>query len=295
MGRLDESIEQYRKKVLRIMEYTQVGAPINEAGPDDEQGNTPADPGMGGAPADPGMGGAPADPGMGGAPADPSMGGAPADPSMGGAPADPSMGGAPADPSMGGAPADPSMGGAPADPSMGGGVPGLNPQGADMDATSMPGDDIPEDDDIEPMESDDEVIDVDELTGYQKKTAQGVGELSQQLKQLGALIKKFEEKVDANNAGIENLKAELEKRAPSAEEKMNLRMKKSAPFDQSIEDYWQNHAPENYSVEDDNNGKDDDRYKITKSDIDAIGDWGNISKSLDNWREANDLTAIFRS
>jgi hypothetical protein len=274
----------YRERFNRIMEYTQAIAPtrlVTEADPAAE------DPMAGGA--DPMAGG--------GAPADPMAGGA--DPMAGGAPADPMAGGgAPA-----GGGADPMAGGAPAGGGAEGGVQGLNPQGgadpmagggapADPMAGGAEGEEN-EDDDIETMEDGDEVIDIDALTGYQKKTATGVGKVSDEIKDLKRLIMKFQDKVEANNQGIENLQKELERRAPNAEEKMNLRQTKSGPFTQSIENYWQNNAPDNYSIESDNNGEDNPKYQITKDDIDGISDWGNIAKSFDDMSELNSLRNIF--
>ena len=252
----------YRDRFNRIMEYTQAIAPtriMNESDPAAEG---------------------------------PLVGGAPADPMAGGAPADPMAGGDPAAASpMGNAPAP--AGGAE------GGVQGLNPQGAE---DSMAGADPAaeggeneenEDDDIESMEDGDEVIDIDALTGYQKKTATSVGKVSDEIKDLKKLIMQFQDKVEANNQGIENLQRELERRAPNAEEKMNLRQTKSGPFTQSIENYWQNNAPDNYSIESDNNGEDDPKFQITKADIDGISDWGNIAKSFDDMVELNSLRNIF--
>ena len=199
----------------------------------------------------------------------------PEDPMAGGAP-DAGMGG---DPMAGGAP-DASMGG---DPMPGDVLVGEGP---------IPGDDAVEDDDIETMEDDDEVIDVDELTGYQEKTAKGVGKISDELKDLKKLITSFEDKVNANNQGIEDLKRELQKRAPDAEERITLRKAKSGPFTQNVEDYWDNSAPENYRVSTEDK-IDTPKYVITKSDIDGISDWNSISKSFDEMAELNDLRNIF--
>ena len=213
-------------------------------------------------------------------------------------PADPMMGGM-EDPAMGGM-EDPAatspMGNAPT-PQTGAetpdinaqGVEGLNPQGGE----EIPTEDEPAEDDIETMEDGDEVIDIDSLTGYQKETAKGVGKVSDEIKDLKNLILQFQERVEANNMGIENLQKELEKRSPSAEEKMSLRQQKSGPFTQTIEDYWQNNAPDNYSAEDDNNGENEPKYQITKSDIDGFNDWNSIAKSFDDMAELNSLKNIF--
>lgn len=291
---LNEHIENYRKRFQTILEYTQVNGVLNEAEPEEDM------PTMGDA-AD-NMGDDP----MGGGAPDAGMGG---DPMAGGTPPDGGMGG---DPMSGGAP-DGGMGGAQQGGVEGQGVDGLNPQGGAPDAGMgadpmgggapmaddgameegpVPGDDAVEDDDVESMEEDDEVIDVDELTSYQQKTAKGVGKISDELKALRDLITNFEDKVNANNQGIEDLKRELQKRAPNAEEKIALRKAKSGPFTQNVEDYWENNAPENYKVsgEDDINNP---KYVITKSDIDGISDWNSISKSFDEMAELNDLRNIF--
>lgn len=255
----------YRDRFNRIMEYTQAIAPtrITEADP------TMEDPTMGGAP-------------EGGVP---PMGNAPADPMADGM----DMGDAAASSPMGNAPAPQTGAEVPAEGGEGQGVEGLNPQGGE----EVPADDPAEDEDIENMEEGDEVIDIDSLTGYQKETAKGVGRVSDEIKDLKDLIIRFQEKVEANNQGIESLQRELERRAPNAEEKMSLRQQKSAPFNQSIENYWQNDAPENYSIEDDNNGADSPKYQITKADIDGVTDWNNIAKSFDDMAELNSLKNIF--
>ena len=276
---VNEQVDNYRKRFQAILEYTQVMGTLNEAEP--EEAETMGD-AMGGAP-DPMGGGDPN--AMGGAPD--AMGG---DPMAGGDPN--AMGGAPD--AMG---TDPMAGG---DPNAQGeqGVDGLAPQGGEdaMGAEGMPepGDDMPEDEesDIEDMEEDDEVIDVDQLTGYQQKTAKGVGKISDELKDLKRLITSFEDKVNANNQGIEDLKRELAKRAPDAQERITLRQGKSGPFNQTVEDYWNNNAPENYSTSSED-VVNEPKYKITKADIDGITDWNNISKSFDAMAEFNDLRNIF--
>ena len=306
---LNEHIENYRKRFQTILEYTQVTQPLNEAEPEE-------DPAMGGAPDPNAMGGAPDPNAMGGAPDPNAMGGAPDPNAMGGE--DPAMGmDSPdmmggEDPAMGdnsqqgveglnpqggedpamGMDSPDMMGGE--DPAMGDnsqqGVEGLNPQGGEDSAMPEEGDDA--EDDFDEMEEDDEVIDVDELTSYQQKTAKGVGKISDELRDLKKLISSFEEKVNANNQGIEALKQELQKRAPDAQERITLRQQKSGPFTQTVEDYWDNNAPDNYKVTPDDD-IDNPKYVITKADIDGVTDWNNISKSFDEMAEFNDLRNIF--
>ena len=91
---------------------------------------------------------------------------------------------------------------------------------------------------------------------------------------------------------MEDLKRELAKRAPDAQERITLRQGKSGPFNQTVEDYWNNNAPDNYSTSSED-VVNEPKYKITKADIDGITDWNSISKSFDAMAEFNDLRNIF--
>lgn len=260
--------QDFKSRMQNILEYMQA-LPATRVDEADPNGN------------DATMGGAQD---MGG---DSSMGDATMGDAMGGGAQD--MGG---DPSMD----DAAMGDA---QDMGGdqGVEGLNPQSnetmGDMDANMGDMEDMEDMGDAEEMEDGDEVIDVDALTGYQKRTAKGVGEVSDEIKALKDLILKFQDKVEANNQGLADLQQELEKRIPSQEEKINLRQKQSGPFNKTIEDYWNNDAPKNYSVEDDKDGEDNPRYEIRKSEVDGIDNWNDIARSFDDMAELNNLKNIF--
>ena len=259
------------KRFRMLCEYTFV----TEEGEGEEM---PADPAMGGA-----EGGAPADPSMGGA-----EGGAPADPAMGG---DPSMGGAeggapgfnpeegagaPEDPAMG---SDPSMGGAPTpdagmDPSMGG----------DMGT--------------EPMQPEDEVIDVDELTNAQEETEEKVEDLSVTMEKgfekLLNIVGKLDQMIDASTNNMEQIKKEIEKRNPTPMEKLNMRAANdSYPFNVSPDSFWkEKEATSNYRI----GGEDEPdavQYTITQGDIDDITDFNRISKDLSDSNFNQNLMNIF--
>ena len=200
---------------------------------------------------------------------------------------DPSMGGG--DPSMGGG--DPSMGGG--DPSMGGGQSpeGFNPQGGDPNAgmegmggdTGMGGD--PGMADGETMQSDDEVIDVDDLTKSQEQAEKKIDKMNDKFEKLMGAV----ETLIAQNKEMERreaeakaeFQAELDKRIPTPQQRMTMRSTKSSPYSMSPNEYMNNYAPENYSDADDNNGADDAQYQITKDDIDRFTDYNSIAKDLD--------------
>ena len=220
---------------------------------------------------------------MGGAPmdGDPAMGGEDPNAGMEGMGGDPSMGGG--DPSMGGG--DPSMGGG--DPSMGGGQSpeGFNPQGGDPNAgmEGMGGD--PGMDGGETMQSDDEVIDVDDLTKSQEQAEKKIDKMNDKFEKLMGAV----ETLIAQNKEMERreaeakaeFQAELDKRIPTPQQRMSMRSTKSLPYSMSPNEYMNNYAPENYSDADDNNGADDAQYQITKDDIDRFTDYNSIAKDLD--------------
>ena len=260
------------KRFRMLCEYTFV----TEEGEGEEM---PDDPAMGGAPAP--EGGAPADPAMGGAPA--PEGGAPADPAMGGAPApeNGAEGGAPGfNPEEGaGMEEDPAMGGAPApdagmDPSMGG----------DMGT--------------EPMQPEDEVIDVDELTNAQEETEEKVEDISVTMEKgfekLLNIVGKLDQMIDASTNNMEQIKREIEKRNPTPLEKLNMRAANdSYPFNVSPESFWkEKEATSNYRI----GGEDEpdaEQYTITQGDIDDITDFKQISKDLSDSNFNQNLMNIF--
>lgn len=221
------------------------------------------------------------DPSMGSG--DTSMGGG--DPAMNGG--DPSMGGG--DPSMSGG--DPSIGGG--DPAMGGGQSpeGFNPQGGDPNAgmegmggdTGMGGD--PGIAGGETMQSDDEVIDVDDLTKSQEQAEKKIDKMNDKFEKLMGAV----ETLIAQNKEMERreaeakaeFQAELDKRIPTPKQRMTMRSTKSSPYSMSPNEYMNNYAPENYSDADDNNGADDAQYQITKDDIDRFTDYNSIARDLD--------------
>jgi hypothetical protein len=232
--------------------------------------------------------------------ADPMAGGDPN--AAGGAPggADPMAGGDPN--AAGGAPggADPMAGGDPmnmgGDPNAAGDAEGgvsdpmagmenqMDGQGADP----MAGGDPMAMDGADPMAGgDEEVIDVDDLTDAQEKTYDKLGSLSKKFDKLLNVIDKFEEVIQMNDEKIDalekNIKAEIEKRNPTAIEKLNLRSQNdSYPFNVSPTDYWkQKEATSNYRVGDDME-EDGPQYKIYQADIDEVGDWRSISQTLED-------------
>lgn len=241
------SINEYKEKFRRcVLEYTNAAGAfdISEEGDDEMGGQMGSDPNMGNG--------------------DMPMG-------------DPMMSN---DPNMGSG--DMPMG----DPNMGGeqGAEGFEPQGSNENgAIDGMGSDLGMDG--EGMQSNDEVIDVDDLTKSQEEAEKKIDCMNDKFEKLmgavNTLIKQNTERDAKERENQEQIKAELEKRIPTPQQRMSMRSTKSSPYSMTPNEYMNNYAPENYSDEDDNNGADDMQYKITKDDIDRFTDYNSIIKDLD--------------
>lgn len=255
-----------------LYEYTSVASTLNEEGDDDEMMNP-----NGGGNQMPGGPDAMGGPEQGGGMM--PQGGPDA---MGG----PNMGGPENGPDAMGGGMDASA------PDMGSG--GEAPEGFSPEGDGSQLGATPETDPNAQEDSDEEVIDVDELVDSQEDTERKIDRLSHKFEKVINMMDKFEELIDNNNRKMEELKADMEKRNPTPEEKMTMRSVQSKPFSTTPEEYWRTEAPANYSIEDDKNGEEMPEYKITKADIDNINDWQSISNSMRDYDFMNvrDLLGI---
>ena len=257
MKNINEVRDRFKKCLL---EYTGVYETLDEDDPN-AMGNDP----MGGDPN--AMGG---DPSMGGG--DPSMGGG--DPSMG-------MGG---DPSMGGGQAQAPEGFAPQGVNQDAGLDGMgndpNAMGGDP---SMGGEQGAANGEVGP---DDDVVEIDDLTDSQEETEKKVDALSSKFEKLMTSLDGIEKRIDDidahTNQYLGSIRGEIEKRNPTPMQRLTMRSTKSAPYGMTPNEYMNNYAPENYSDESDNNGADDQQYKITKGDIDDFTDYQSIANDIRN-------------
>ena len=177
-----------------------------------------------------------------------------------------------------------------------GGAPGFNPQGGENDDMSNLDDDFGGE--TEPMQSDDEVIDVDELTSSQEKTEKKVGKLKNSMEKgfhkLLSVVDRLDKMIDDNTANMESIKREIEKRNPTPLEKLNMRAANdSYPFNISPSEYWkEKEQNSNYRI----GGEDEpdpEQYTITQDDIDSMTDFKQISKELDSDEFNQNLMNIF--
>ena len=144
-----------------------------------------------------------------------------------------------------------------------------------------------EDDGIETqeMESDDEVIDVDELTQSQAATEYKIDGVDDRLSKIYAAVQKFSDQLERNEESIMALKDEFEKRNPTEEEKLNLRSQSSYPYSETPKDYWDKKTQENphYNVMYNNEvspSEEQKKFEITKNDISGLN-MKSISDTLD--------------
>lgn len=144
-----------------------------------------------------------------------------------------------------------------------------------------------EDDGIETqeMESDDEVIDVDDLTQSQEATEYKIDGVDDRLSKIYAVVQKFSDQLEKNEESIMALKDEFEKRNPTEEEKLNIRSQSSYPYSETPKDYWDKKTQENphYNVMYNNEvspSEEQKKFEITKDDISGLN-MKSISDTLD--------------
>lgn len=221
-------------------------------------------------------------PPMGGA--DPNGGMPPAgDPNMDGQ--QPPMG----DPNMG---ADPNGGMPMDDPNMGGDMPPMGDPGMGGE-DPMGGDMPPMDGGPEPMQNDDEVIDVDDLTQSQETTEYKIDGVNDKLTTLLDVTSKFVEALKQNDEKIEDLKKEIERRNPTDEEQINIRSMASYPYSETPKDFWdvkQKYRP-NYTIMSDNSvspDKEQEEFILKRDDLKKSND-ENIYKSLEYPLDLKDI------
>ena len=135
------------------------------------------------------------------------------------------------------------------------------------------------------MESDDEVIDVDDLTQSQEATEYKLDGVDDRLSKIYAVVQKFSDQLERNEESIMALKDEFEKRNPTEEEKLNLRSQSSYPYSETPKDYWDKKTQENphYNVMYNNEvspSEEQKKFEITKNDISGLN-MKSISDTLD--------------
>ena len=270
--------EAAKKRFQQILEFTNYGGNriddsnylIDEEGNDENQDEPAMDDMGNGAPA----GGDAMPPQGGGMPASPDAGmdmggGMPQDGGM-----MPPQGG---DMSQGMGGGAPQQGGNNATPE------GFNPQDMGGGISQDMGGDLSQSDFEGGVQPDDDVVDVSDLTDAQEETEESVEKLEGKFDKMLQYLGQWEEMIKSNNEKIEDLKAEFERRNPTQVEKLSMQTANSYPFNVTPEQYWaEKEKTSNYRTEDDDNGKEQGQYVITKNDVDGTTDWKGIADSLDD-------------
>jgi len=174
-------------------------------------------------------------------------------------------------------------------------------QGLDIPDDGMGGFDGPVEDidmDVDPdtMQPGDEVIDVDELTNAQEMSAEKIDGVDEKLTTLGQVVKKFIAAIEQNDAKIDELKAEFEKRNPTQQEKFNIRSQASGPFTESPREFWEKKVASNpnYQVMYNNEvpTKDEQQeFELRKTDIDGMPD-KSVADSFDYPTKLKDILSF---
>lgn len=143
------------------------------------------------------------------------------------------------------------------------------------------------------MEGDDEVIDVDDLTQSQETTEYKVDGVDEKLTTLLDVVTKFADALEKNDQQIQDLRHEIEKRNPTEQEKLNIRSQASSPYGESPKDFWTTKMAQNphYNVIYDNDvpaDKEDEEFEIRKNDV-RNGNDMEIYKSLDKPLQLKDV------
>jgi len=198
------------------------------------------------------------------------------------------------DPGQGGMPPmdapDPSQGGQPMPDQTqtpeGGETP---PMDAEQPQTPETGQEPPmpdmgrpgEEDMLEPEKSDDDVLDVQDLTDAQEKLnkkqnelGHDLGDVDNRIVALLTAVEKIQGAIEKNSGEIEGLKGELEKRMPTRTEKLNMQSLNMYPYNVSPKDYWAQKEKEGvYQAEHDANEDNlKKQFEITQQDVDDFTD-----------------------
>lgn len=123
-----------------------------------------------------------------------------------------------------------------------------------------------------PIQDDDEVIDIDDLTSAQEESEIKIDGVDDKLLRLLNVVTNFQDALEQNSQKLEDLKIEFEKRNPTETEKLNLRSQDSYPYSEQPKDFWKNHKKENskYDIHYDNNmpaNKEQEEFNVTVDDI----------------------------
>lgn len=160
-------------------------------------------------------------------------------------------------------------------------------EGGDMGGEEAPAEEEPAPaNDLPIEEPEDEVeLDVTELVNSTEEAKNAADQANQKADQLMGMISKLEGQIaDINSIGskIDNLQADLEKRAPTPEEKIEMRSLDSYPYNLKLTDFWKTQNGQ-YDVLGSNEMEGEPKeYTLTKDDVESDYSEASIKRSLDD-------------
>lgn len=166
--------------------------------------------------------------------------------------------------------------------------------GEDISDPEMEGGDIPAEepsmDEPEPAndlpieEPEDEVeLDVTELVNSTKEAKDSADQANQKIDQLMNTVSNLEGQISSINkigAKIDNLQVDLERRAPTPEEKIEMRSLDSYPYNLKLTDFWQTQKGQYDILNSDTKQGEPSEYTLTKDDVDSDYSESNIKRSM---------------
>ena len=147
----------------------------------------------------------------------------------------------------------------------------------ELDLSSL--EDTPEDTGEEEIE-----LDVTELVQSSEEAKRSSDEVNQKMSRLMGMVDKLEsdlESMRAISAKIDSLENELEKRAPTPTEKIEMRSLNSYPYNIKLSDYWKDHEDKYVDLNAGNTTKPDEQYELTRDDVNYGYSESNIRNSFD--------------
>lgn len=159
----------------------------------------------------------------------------------------------------------------------------------DMGDEEIPMDEPAMDEPVEDLsvdEPEDEVeLDVTELVASTDEAKASAESANQKVDQLMGMVSKLESQLnDVNSIGakIDNLENELEKRAPTPEEKIEMRSLDSYPYNLKLTDFWKTQEGKYDVMDTDEKEGTPKEYTLTKDDIDSDYSESQIKGSFDD-------------
>lgn len=143
----------------------------------------------------------------------------------------------------------------------------------------------PEDElDIEEPAGDEVELDVTELVKGSEEAKVSADAANEKIDQLMGMVGNLEgqlQSMEAISDKIESLEGELEKRAPTPEEKIEMRSLDSYPYNLKLTDFWGSQEGK-YDVMDKEDEEESKEYVLTKDDVDSDYSEVDMKTSLDD-------------